>query len=114
MVTKAKLQNAVDDAFKKLDALAVTAVFTNKTVSTFDFSVGEIVAQSTTYTTRGFIEAEKSEVDNTIANYLTLIVKTGGVDFNAYTVVTIDSIAYNCSILTGNEYATTFKIVRVK
>jgi len=113
MVSKAKLQNAVDSAFKKLDALTVTAIFTNKTVTSFDFSVGEVVAQSASFTTKGFIETKKSEINDTIGTTLMLTVKTGGVSFNAYTVVTIDSINYNCSILEGNEYITTFKIVRV-
>ena len=67
MVTRAKLQNAVDSAFKKLDALSVTAVFTNKTVTTFDFSTGEVVATAATYTTKGFIETEKS-IENVYLN----------------------------------------------
>jgi len=112
MVSKAKLQLAVDKAFSKLDALAVTANFTNKTVTSFDFTVGEIVAQSNVYTTKGFVETTKSEIGNTISTFLSLTVKTGGVNFNAYTTVEIDGITYNCSVLSGNDYVTTFKIGR--
>lgn len=114
MISRAKLQDFVDRAFKKLDGLSVTVTFSNRTTTDFDFSTGQAVTSATTvYTTKGFVENITRRINDTIGTITTLTVKTGGINFNAYTEVTIDGIIYNCSILNGNEYVTTLQIVRI-
>ena len=108
-----KVQAAVDLAFKKVDSLLLDVVFENKSSSSFNFAAGTVNTTDTTYTTRGLLESKKKMVNGSLVTKLILTIKTAGVVLSGYTLVTVEGIAYNCSVSKGDQFITVFELVGV-
>ena len=111
---RSRVQAGVDRAFKKVDSLLLDAIFTNKEVKSFDFNESKVVAKTSTFTTRGFLEEKQVWVGDGLASKTLFLIKTGGIKFNGYTFVTINSIKYSFSVYKGNEYTTYLELVRIE
>lgn len=106
-----KVQRAVDLAFTKVDSLLKTAVFSNKSSSSFNFANSAVVAVNTQYTTRGLLQNKKYWANGSTITKLTLLLKTGGIVFSGYTTVVIDGGTYSCSVMEGDAFITTLELV---
>jgi hypothetical protein len=106
----AKIKASVDKAFRKIDDILSTVVFSNQSTGDFDFATGQVVSTTTTISTRGYVMKRKVVVDGIRVTRLTLLLKTEGYVFNGYTTVSVSGSNYKCSVLESDAYVTTLLI----
>jgi len=114
MSQRNKVTKAVDRAFEKIGDLALDATFSNKSVSAFNFTSGEVVQTTQTITKRVVVQSSMSESNGvpTITTYL--LTKSTGEDFSVYTEVTIGAAVYNIVKVVDDSFIVTAVIVRSK
>lgn len=114
MSQRSKVTKAVEKAFEKIGDLALDAAFSNKTVSSFNFTTGEVVQTTQVKTKKVVIQSSMSESGGVPTITTTLITQSTGEDFSVYTEVTIGSAVYNIVKIVDDSYLVTAIIVRSK
>ena len=113
MSLRRTVKGAVDRAFRTVDDLLLPVQFNNTKVTGFDFSNSGVESETSQFNTRGLKSSIRGTVGGLPTNIATLIVKTEGIDFSAYTKVTLEGRSYSCKVLEANEFVTTLEIVEV-
>lgn len=114
MSLRTKVSKAVDTAFAKLGDLAVDAVFSNSTVSDFDFATGDVVQTTSSITKKVVIQTSLSESAGVPTITTSLITKSTGEDFSVYTTVTIGVAVYSIVKVADDSFVVTAVVTRTR
>jgi len=112
MSLRNKISKAVDAVFVKIGDLAVDATFTNKTVTDFNFSSGEVVSATATLVKKVVVEEKINRSQEQPTVVTTLMTKSTGEDFSVYTTVTVNSVVYNIISIADDGFLVNATITR--
>jgi len=109
MSMKSTVTKAVDKAFSAVGDLAVKATLSNKSVTSYSFSTGQVASSVLTVPTKVIITTTSSSSRG--SSKLLGIIKSG-VSVDVYDTLTVGKVSYNIESHVDNGYTIELQLVK--